>query len=76
MSSSITVTVRELRDAATWAETHVRVVHSGELPNADLRILNVPSAGIGARTIVLCEACDRVRVSNANHHDVTDYDCW
>src|SRR5262249_49008672 len=76
MSSSIRVTASELRDASAWAEEHVRTVHAGDLPNADLRIFHIPAAGIGGRTVVLCEACDRVRVSDANHRDVTDYSCW
>jgi len=76
MSSSIHLTLRELRDASEWAEAHVRDVHSGDLPNGDLRVSTLPTAGIGMRVVVLCEACDRVRVSNANHHDVTDYSCW
>jgi hypothetical protein len=76
MSSSITLTVRELRDAAAWAEVHVRDIHCGELLNADLKIFHVASAGIGSRTVILCEACDRIRVSNANHRDITDYECW
>lgn len=76
MSSSIKLTLRELRDATAWAEDHVRVVHAGDLPNGDLRIFSIPTAGIGMRQVVLCEACDRVRVANANHHDVTDFSCW
>lgn len=76
MSSNITLTVNELRDAAAWAEVHVRDIHGGDLPNADLKILRIPSAGAGLRTVILCEACDRVRVSNVNHRDVTDYESW
>ncbi len=74
MSSSITLTLRELSAAAAWAEDHVRTVHNGELPYADLRIFSIPAGGVTLRSVVLCEMCDRVRVSNANHHDVTDYD--
>lgn len=74
MSSSITLTLNELRAATTWAEKHVKTVHTGELPYAELRIFHLPSNGIVARAVVLCEACDRVRVSDANHHDITDYD--
>jgi hypothetical protein len=73
MSSSITLTLNELRDATAWAEDHVRTVHGGELPYADLRFFKLPGSLTGS-TVILCEACDRVRVSNANHHDVTDYD--
>lgn len=74
MSSSITLTANELRTAAAWADEHVRTVHAGELPYADLKLFRLPSNGIIDRTVVLCEACDRVRVSDKNHHDVTDYD--
>lgn len=76
MSSSITLTVRELRGASAWANAHVHDVHAGDLPNADLRVFLIPVGGIGKRVVVLCEACDRVRVSDKNHRDVTDYDCW
>lgn len=74
MSSNLTLTLRELRAAAAWAEDHVRTFHAGELPYADLSLRRLPSNGIVGRTIILCEACDRVLVSNTNHHDVTDYD--
>jgi len=74
MSSSITLTVNELRAAAAWAEEHVRSAHADGLPCADLRLFHLPSNGVIGRTIVLCEACDRVRVADKNHHDVTDYD--
>ncbi len=73
MSSSITLTLKELTAAATWAENHVRTIHNGELPYSDIKILRLDGSIVG-RAVVLCEACDRVRVSNANHHDVTDYD--
>ena len=73
MSSNVTLTLRELRDATAWAEEHVRTVHDGALPYADLRIFKLPGSIVG-QTVVLCEMCDRVRVTNANHHDVTDYD--
>lgn len=72
----IKLTARELRDASVWAEDHVRRVHASDLPNADIHIFHLPAAGVGARTVVLCDACDRVRVSNANYHDVTDYSSW
>jgi hypothetical protein len=73
MSSSVTLTLKELRAAAAWAEEHVLTVHNGELPYADLRIFSLPGSLTG-RTVVLCEMCDRARVTNVNHHDVTDYD--
>jgi len=73
MSSSLTLTLKELSAAAAWAEDHVRTVHDGKLPYADLRLFKLPGSITGS-TVILCEACDRVRVSNANHHDVTDYD--
>lgn len=73
MSSSVTLTLKELAAAAAWAEDHAKTVHGGELPYADLRIFKLPGSIVG-QTVVLCEACDRVRVSNKNHHDVTDYD--
>lgn len=50
MSSSIQLTVRELRDAAAWADKHVHSVHAGELTNADLKIMSIPSAGVGGRS--------------------------
>ena len=74
MSSSLTLTVRELAAAAAWAQEHVKTVHTGELPYADLSLRRLSSNGVIGRTVILCEACDRVRVSDANHHDVTDYD--
>jgi hypothetical protein len=74
MSSNITLTLKELRSAAVWAEDHVRNAHAGELPYADIRIFRIDSPGVAGRAIVLCEMCDSARVSNANHHDVTDYD--
>jgi hypothetical protein len=73
MSSSIKLTLNELRAAAAWAEKHVKTVHAGELPYADIRVFHLPTNGIISRAVVLCEACDRVRVSDTNHHDVTDY---
>jgi hypothetical protein len=74
MSSSVTLTLRELSAAAAWAEDHARAVHADVLPYADIRVFRIPSSGVADRAVVLCEMCDRVRVSNANHHDVTDYD--
>jgi hypothetical protein len=74
MSSSVTIALQELRAAASWAEEHARTVHDGELPYSDIRIFRISAGGIVVRVVVLCEACDRVRVSDDNHHDVTDYD--
>jgi hypothetical protein len=73
MSSSITLTLKELVAAAAWAKAHVRTVHDGKLPYSDIKLLRLDGSLVG-RAVVLCEACDRVRVSDANHHDVTDYD--
>lgn len=76
----MTLTLRELRAASTWAEQHVRTVHNGELPYADIALRHVSSGtGIGERTVVMCEACERIsgKAGNAaNYSDVTDYDAW
>lgn len=72
----MTLTVIELRAAAAWMEQHVKDVHAGNLPFADIRFIQSFGSGIGVSTHVLCEACDRVKVSAANYHDVTDYEAW
>ena len=71
---SITVTLRQLNDAVEWARAHVRDKHNSNLTTADFKILEIPGSSIATRTVVICEACERVRVSDANHHDITDYD--
>lgn len=72
----MTLTLLELRNAAAWAEQHVREVHAGDLPFADIRFIQSYGSGIGVTTHVLCEACDRVKVARCNHHDVTDHEAW
>ncbi len=32
--------------------------------------------GIGSQAACVCETCDKVKVSNENHHDITDYESW
>ncbi len=72
----VLVTLRELRAALAWVEEHVQEEHAGKLEYADISIRHLDSCGIGQRTIVTCEACERNGVKNANHRDVTDYDAW
>jgi hypothetical protein len=70
------LTAQELCDAAAWVSAHVSTVHAGVLPNADITLRSLDGGGIGLRTVVMCEACERIKVSNNNFHDVTDYDAW
>lgn len=72
----VTLTVKEVLDAARWADEHNRKVHNGTLQYADISVRNLEGVGIGVRTIVTCEFCDRMKVRNENDHDVTDYGAW
>lgn len=74
---AIRLTPKEIQAVAVWVEEHVRVAHGGEILYADIAIRHVEGrSGIGDRTVVTCEACEKVKVRNENHHDVTDYDAW
>lgn len=72
----VSLTIKEFDRAFTWAKEHNRAVHNDELINAEMAIRNIRAGGIGMRTVVTCEACERVRVDNRNRFDVTDFDCW
>lgn len=70
----INLTVKEITDAARWANEHNATVHDGKLEWADITIRRLDGSIVG-RTVVMCEACERVKVRNENFHDITDYDC-
>ena len=69
------INANELDAAAKWARQHATTVHvSGEPPIFAIR--NLGGSRIGCTTVITCETCDAVRVSNANTFNVTDYDAW
>jgi hypothetical protein len=72
----ILLTPKEIKAAAAWVESHNRDVHEGSIDVAEFAIRSLGGSGIGSRTVVTCEACERVKVRNENHHDVTDYASW
>lgn len=72
----VKLTVIEILAAAKWVDDHNRIVHNNLLDCADFAIRNIPAGGIGVRTVVTCEACDRVKVRDQNNKDVTDYNAW
>jgi len=77
MSYVVLLTPREVQRIAEWVEEHVREVHKDKLPfGAQIAVRNLEGSGIGQRTVVMCEACEQLKVTNANHEDVTDYDVW
>ena len=71
----VRLTVKEIIRAARWAEEHNYNVHGDKLEWADIHIRNLPDGHIVGRTVVICEACERVKVRNTNFLDITDYDC-
>lgn len=75
--SSVRLSIKEITEASRWANEHNEKVHQGKLEWADFKIIVLDSnSGIGSPTVINCEACDRVKVTNQNHHYITDYDCW
>jgi len=76
MSYVVLLTPKEVQRIATWVEEHVREVHDGKLDYATVAVRNLEGSGIGSRTVVTCEACEKIQVRNVNHEDVTDYDAW
>jgi len=71
----VRLTVKEITQASQWANEHNQTVHDGKLEWADIHIRNLPEGHIVGRTVVICEACERIKVRNANFLDITDYDC-
>ncbi len=70
----IRLTLNELREASKWAERHAVEKHDGKIEFADISIRHVGDAGICSRMVVLCERCDRVRVTRDNYHEITDWE--
>lgn len=72
-----TFTWKELMFAAAWAAKHMADRHGegkDQFPKFALR--NHGGSGIGINSAITCETCDAQRVSDANTHDITDYECW
>ena len=71
---------KELRDAAEWAKAHAMEHHrrDGDPDGsfASFAVRNYGNSGIGINSAITCETCDKARVSNANTHEITDYECW